>query len=116
MAREFTRHDLLVLSIAVRLEMKHGLQRFAVAAVVEQIHAELRVPRSANPSPLLLISLDPPSATYFADKCTEVEGTMVALEPVFKQVDDYLDGHSSWNILQPSLPFGPSLASQRRRD
>lgn len=113
-AREFTRHDLVVLSIAVRLQMKHGLQRSAVAAVVDQIHEELRGPRSANPSPLLIISFDPPSATYLTDRSIEKEGTVVALEPVFRQVDDYLDGGPIENNLQSSLPFGPSIVSQRK--
>lgn len=114
-AREFSRHDLLVLSIAIRLEAKLGLQRAAIGAVVEQIYAELHKPRAMTPSPLLHISLDPPSITYLTNKQVEIEGTMIALEPVFKLVDDYLDGDIAENVLQPSLPFGPSLASQRRQ-
>lgn len=113
-AREYTRHDLVVLSVVVRLETKHGLQRAAVAAVVEQIDRELRGPRPTNPSRMLLVSIDPPSVTHLAEKYTDEEGTVVALGPVYKQVDDYLDGDAAENHLQTSLPFGPSLASHRR--
>lgn len=101
-AREFTRHDLLVLSVAVRLEMKYGLQRAAVAAVTDQIYAELRIPKATKHSPFLLISIAPPSATYITEKGIEREGTFVALEPVFKQIDNYLDGDPSHNA-QPVL-------------
>lgn len=114
-AREFTRHDVLVLSVAVHLEQKHGLQRAAIAAVIEQVYAELRGPRPANPSPLLHISIDPPSAIYLAEKHIEDEGTVVALGPLFRQVDDYLDGDSIGNDSQPSLPFGLNLAAHRRQ-
>lgn len=113
-AREYTRHDLVVLSVVVRLETKQGLQRAAVAAVVEQIDRELRGPRPTNPSRMLRVSINPPSVTYLAEKYNDEEGTVVALEPVFKQVDDYLDGDVTENYLQASLPFGPSLASHRR--
>lgn len=114
-ARNFTRHDLLVLSVAIRLEIKHGLQRSFVVAVVDKIHAELSIPRATKLSPLLHISIDPPSVTYLTEKGIEKEGTIVALEPVFKQIDDYLNGDSAENNPQPTLPFGPSLAIQRKR-
>lgn len=113
-AREFSRHDLLVLCVAVRLETKHGLKRTTVAAVIEQIQAELRGPRPANASPLLRISIDPPSATYLAEKYVEGEGTVVALGPVFQQVDDYFGGGPSENNPQSSLPFGLNLAAMRQ--
>lgn len=113
-AREFTRHDVLVLSIAVCLETKYGLQRAAVAAVVDQIHAELLGPRPTRSSPLLRISVDPPSAEYFSESSVAKEGTIVALEPVFKKIDAYLDFDSVESNPQPSLPFGPSLATKRK--
>lgn len=114
-ARTFTRHDVLVLSVAVRLEQTHGLRRAAIAAVIEQIHAELRVPRPTNPAPRLHISIDPPTATYLAEKQIEDEGTVVALGPLFRQVDDYLDGDSVAEEPQGSLNFGLNLAAQRRQ-
>lgn len=113
-AREFSRHDLLVLSVVVRLEMKHGLQRAAIASVVDQIHAALRGPRPLNSSALLIVSIDPPSVTYLATQCDAEEGTVVALAPVFQQVDGYLDSDSDDGSRQPSLPFGPSIASRWR--
>lgn len=113
-AREFTRHDLLVLAVVVRLEVTHGLKRAAVAAVVESIQEALRGPRSREPFPMLRISLDPPSAVCLMERQIDEEGTVVALNPIFQQVDSYLDGESADSNLQPFLPFGPSLASQRR--
>jgi hypothetical protein len=113
-AREFTRHDLLVLSVVVRLETKHGLKRSAVASVVEQIQEALRGPRSGNLAPMLRISLFPPSVTSRVEKYIDEEGTVVALDPILQQVDSYLDGEVAETNRQPSLPFGPSLASHRR--
>jgi hypothetical protein len=113
-AREFTRHDVLVLSAAVRLEKNHGLQRSAIAAIIERIHAELLGPRPTNPAPFLLVSVDPPVATYLMEKERASEGTLVALGPLFRKLDDYLDGEPAGRCPQIPLPFGPSLAAQRR--
>jgi hypothetical protein len=98
----------------VRLETTHGLKRSAVASVVEPIQEALRGPRSREESPMLRISLEPPSAVCLVEGRLDGEGTVVALDPIFQQVDNYLDGESSASNLQPSLPFGPSLASRRR--
>lgn len=114
-AREFTRHDVLVLSVAVRLEQTHGLRRAAIAAVIEQIHAVLRGPRPTNPAPRLHISIDPPAAIYLAEKHVEDEGTVVALGPLFRRADDYLDGTSAADEAQGALDFGLTLAAQRRQ-
>lgn len=114
-ARTYSRHDTLVISVAVRLEQKHGLQRAAIAAVIEQIYAELRGPRPTNAAPMLHISIDPPSATYLAERHIEGEGTVVALGPVFQRVDEYLDGDSVGNDPQSSLPFGLTLATRRQQ-
>ncbi len=113
-AREFTRHDLVVLSVVVRLEQRHGLQRAAIAAVVEKLEAELRGLRPSNSPPFLRVLIDPPSVTYLTDKHGNEEGTVVALESVFQQVDDYLNGGPDKDQIQTSLLFGPSLATHRR--
>lgn len=91
-AREFTRHDVYVLSVAVHLEQTHGLRRAAIAAVIAHIHAELRGHRPTSPTPLLHITINPLSATYLIEKYVEDEGIVVALAPLFRQVDDYLNG------------------------
>lgn len=113
-AREFTKHDLLVLAVVVRLEAKHGLRRAAVANVVEQIQDALRGPRSRGSSSMLRISLEPPSAVRLDERGLDQEGTVVALDPIFQQLDDYLDGEAADGNIQPFLPFAPSLAAQRR--
>lgn len=114
-ARTFTKHDVIVLCIAVRLEQKLGLRRAAVAAVIEHIHAELRIPRPSCLTPCLQISIDPPAVSYITEAQIEGEGTVVALGPLYQRVDEYLNGDSAVEELQNPLNFGLNLAVQRRQ-
>lgn len=90
-AQEYSPHDLLAVSVAACLERTHRLQRPAIAEVFDAIYDELYGRRPTNPSPLLHVSFEPPSAAYLADQQAAREGITVAMAPIFEKVDSHLD-------------------------
>lgn len=89
-AQVYTPHDLLALSLAACLERTFRLQRVAISEVFDAIHGELGGPRPQNPSPLLHISIEPPTAAYVTDQQPAREGITIALGPIFEKVDSHL--------------------------
>jgi hypothetical protein len=107
-AKEYSRHDLLVIATCCRLEARYGLRRSTVAELSIELANALRGPRPVSNKAKLVITFDPLNVVY-AEELTElVDGLVVALEPVFRQVDDYLlpDRSTAWP--QQELALGPS--------
>lgn len=112
-AREFTKHDLLVLCVAAQLEQNYGLQRSAIAAVIREIYSELFGPRSANPAPLLHLTIVPPTATYLAERQDGRDGITIALQPIFEKVESHLG--LSMPLQQVLFPAVPAILAARKK-
>lgn len=85
----YSLQDLLFISLCCRLEQHYGLKRDKVAALAPHISAQLDGPREAV-FDRLLVQFDPPSARNVNTIDGVVDGLIVAMEPVFEQVDGYL--------------------------
>lgn len=115
-ATVYTAQDLIVVVLCCRLETRYCLRREAVSTLAPHISKELARPRSVDRHARLVLKFDPPSATYVEKVNDLADGLIVALEPVFEQVDDYLlPSHSLRVSTQRDLALGPvALASARK--
>lgn len=109
-AREFTPHDLVVLSVTQSLEHRFGLRRAALSVLGELLRAALSGPKEASRKARLVISIQPPEVEYLDRFITEKEGLVIALGPIFEKVDDYLSYGG-----QGILPLAPDVVSSRVR-
>lgn len=86
----YTAQDLVLVGLCCVLEVRCSLKREAVVVLAPHIAKELAQPRAVTPSARLVLTFDPPSATY-QEKLEDIqEGLVVALRPVFDQVHSYL--------------------------
>lgn len=115
-AREFSPADLLILSVVSVLETTYNIKRAAVASVAETLRKTLSGPRPVNRNARLLISLDPPSVSYFSGTVPSQDGILISLGRIFERVDRYLNyGLPSAENREPELKLGPTLISGRRK-
>lgn len=115
-AREFSPHDLIVLSVVHVLDSRVGIRRKRIALMLTKLRQALFGPREVDRSARLAISFDPMHVEYMSGKISIREGVLISLEPIFDRVDHYLGAAQSWNASQENLRLGPgSLRSRRRR-
>jgi hypothetical protein len=115
-AREFTPHDLIVLSVVSILESRVGLRRRAIVAISELLRKVLSGPKKVNRGARLMVSFDPPLVSYIASGLPSRDGVLISLGPIFERVDRYLGYADSASAqLQPNLRLGPTLISTERR-
>lgn len=89
-ARVFSNHDVMLLAVLCRLESGYGLRRDVVAALCEPIAASLLAPRQVSSKACLVIDLCRMSCNR-ADSVPLIDdGLIVALEPIFLNIDSYL--------------------------
>ncbi len=113
-AREFSRSDLIVLSVVHALENKVGLRRGAISQVVGSLRNTLIGPKAVNRSARLLIAFDPPSVAYLTDELPSADGVLVSMGLIFEHVDHYLNHDlPDPEEIQSELNFGPTLVSRR---
>lgn len=118
-AREYSRSDLLVLAVIHHLEARVRVHRDALAAIVTAVKGELSGPKTINRDARLVVSVDPPAASYLAAVSTPVqEGIVIALGPIFERVDGHLKKkfENPYSVRgTPELNFGPMLVSRGRK-
>lgn len=106
-ANEYTAHDLVVVLTCSVLEGRFGLRREAVSALVPGIAEAVARPTSVGGSSRLVLCVDPPSVRRVDGASFVEEGLVLALDPVFDQVDNYLlPGGSARVAAQKSFAFG----------
>ncbi len=115
-ATVYTAQDLMVVALCCQLETRYSIKRETVAALAPEISKELARPRPVAQQARLVLGFDPPSATYVERVDDLAEGLVVALEPIFERIDDYLlPGRSVRANIQRNLAFGPvALASAKK--
>lgn len=115
-AREFTAHDLIVLSVVSALEMEHGMRRNAIAMVIESLRTTLAGPQNVNREARLLISINPPLVSIVNMGAQVHEGVLVSLGSIFEQVDRYL-GYDMPDIMahQYDLKLGPTIIAKHEK-
>jgi hypothetical protein len=106
-AKEYSRHDLLVIVLCCRLETRYGLRRATISSLCLELAKALRGPRPISKQAKLIINFEPPGVAYAEQSGELNDGLVVALEPVFSQVDDYLLPNRSLDWPQQELALPP---------
>ena len=88
-ATSYSLQDLFFITLCCRLEKHYGLKRDKVAALAPHIGKQLDG-QGQKAFDRLLVQFDPLMATNLENAERVADGLIVALEPVFKQVDGYL--------------------------
>lgn len=115
-AREYTAHDLIVLSVIYLLDIRVGIRRKQIALMLSHLRRALSGPRNIDRNARLAISFDPRHVAYVGSGSDIQEGVVISLGPVFDRVDQYLGAaHTITASAQPRLQIGPALVRSRRR-
>ncbi len=115
-AREFTRADLIMLSVVHVLETRYCVRREAMVSISDLLRKTLVGPKMVNRDARLLIAFDPPTIDYLTSAAVAQDGVLMSLRPIFQRVDEYL-GHGLpyGEEIQPELKFGPGLVAGSRK-
>lgn len=114
-AREFSAHDLIVLSVVHVLDVRIGIRRKNIALLLPQLRDVLFRPRAVDRSAYVAISFDPLQVEYISGKAVLRESVLVSLQPIFDRVDQYLGAVQPRNMAQESLRLGAGLVRSRKR-
>ena len=111
-AREYTRHDLLVVAICCALETRCGLRRDVIAGLVADIRRAVAAPRAIAVSAWLIVRVDPLGAVFRAEYAGAPsvihEGIALPLEDIIRRVDMHLGfGQETASGGQFYLDLGP---------
>jgi hypothetical protein len=114
-AREYTRHDLMVIAVCCELENRCGLRRDAIAKLVPEIRRAMIGPRSVSDEARLVVVPDLVSVQYIDGPSSVLQGTVLPLEGIFRRVDQYLLGDQLDADDQRNLDLGPMAIPAGRR-
>jgi hypothetical protein len=116
MARAYSAHDLIVLSVVHVLDAVVGMRRKMIAAAFSQLQEALSGPKSIAANARLIITFAPLRVDYSDGKITVAEGLIVSLQPIFGRIDQYLGAVKVQPASsQANLRLGPTLVGSRRR-
>lgn len=107
-AREYTKHDLAVITVCCELEKLYGLRRDAVAALSQSLAQALLGPRIAGMDAYLAMTITPPDVQYLQVPVNVRQGLVIPLREIFARLDGYLlADHVRAEQHQRALDFGP---------
>lgn len=89
-AHIYSSRDVLVIVVCCRLESVYGLKRSTVSSLARRLATVLAVPRPVARGARLVLTLQPPSVSYVEHIDDLPDGLVMALEPVFSTIDNYL--------------------------
>lgn len=113
--RTFSPQDLIVITVACKLERNYGVKRSVLATVSEPLRQALTGPRKASRDARLMVTFTPPTVTYLALEATVTEGLVLPLGPLFAKIDEYLGvGETISDGGQADLPLSPVIVANRR--
>lgn len=122
-AREYTKHDLAVITVCCELEKRYGLRRDAIAAVSQQLAQALLGPRAAATDAHLIMTIAPPDVQYVEQVPIGIrEGLVVPLREIFARLDgylsaDYVPGTQQQRMLDLGpLPVAPARDAASTRE
>lgn len=110
-ANDYTKHEALVVTVCCRLEQRYALSRSIVADLAAQLGEALQGPRPVGQGARLVIGFDPLAVSYVEEVTDQLQdGLVVALGPIFEQVDGYLLAEeATLSSPQRELAFGPGV-------
>ena len=115
-AREYSAHDLIVLTVVRMLDTNIGIRRQHISRVFPYLRKALLGPKKITGNARLAVTFSPLRVDYLDDRETLREGVIVSLQPVFDRVDRYLSvGTAIESDAQVTLQLGPGLVGARRK-
>lgn len=90
-AREYSRHDLIVLAVCCYLDESFGLKRSVIGQLLGGIQQVLLGPRTVAPNAHLVINIPALSVQYLERVGSISEGLVLPLRDIFKRVDDHIE-------------------------
>lgn len=91
--------DLVVLCVIRKLADEFGINVYAIFSIGEVLRSVLMMPRLVSSKSGLLITLKPPKVKYVELPVLVESGSVLRLQSVFRQVDEYLHpGFSSMHM------------------
>jgi hypothetical protein len=94
-AKEYSRHDLIVLAVCCQLDEHYGLKRAVIAKLVMSLQQSLLGPRTASTNAYLIVDIPNSSVQYVTKASVLSQGLIFPLSEIFKQVDSYLEHGTS---------------------
>lgn len=109
-SRIFSSHEFLTIVLCCELENAYGMKRKVVTSFAAELGKVLSRPREVAENPRLILTFNPPLASYFEKEEIVQQGLVVPLTEIFKKVDGHLLGNREGpSQYQGELNLGPSL-------
>ena len=104
-AREYTRHDVVILAVCCELEAVYRVRRDAIAQLLPELKRALAGPRALATEARLIIRFDPASVQYIDGQGEVQAGLVMPLQDLLRRIDGRLiiDGSGTRRV----LPLGP---------
>ena len=113
--RTFSPQELLLVAVACEIEKKYGVRRSVLALASESLRKALTGPRASNREARLVVTFEPPTATYLVSDAPVREGLVLELGHLFALVDEYLGvAGPGGGSAQALLPLSPMMVTHRR--
>ncbi len=101
-ARQYSRHDLVVLAVCCELDEKYGLKRPVIGMLIGALRNALIGPKTVAQNAYLIINV-PTATVQYAERLEDIpEGLLLPLKGIFERIDSHLDQSK-----QEPLYFGP---------
>lgn len=113
-AREYSRHDLIVLAVCCYLDERFGLKRAVIGQLISGIQQALLGPRTVASQAHLVINVPALTVQYIEKVGPISEGLVFPLRDIFKRVDEHIEyGKSAPLELPPvAMPAATIKASR----
>ena len=112
--RIFSRVELLAIAVISFMEMRYGMKRTAIGAILDQLIETLQVPREVDASACLIVITGESSVSYSRISDGVSEGLVVPLAPIFDRLDTYLGVKAPQKQIEIGLSPSVVEAIQRK--
>lgn len=112
-AREYSPHDLIVLSVCCLLDERYGLKRAVIGQLVSGIQSALLGPRVVAQNAHLIVNIPTLSVRYVEKATALAEGLIFPMGDVFQRIDAHLQYGESEPLNLPPMAI-PTLSKDRK--
>lgn len=111
-ARQYSRHELIVLAVCCKLDERYGLKRSVIGGLVKGLQDALSGPRTVANNAFLFVNVPSFEVEYLEKPRPLAEGLIFPLSEIFRRVDSHLEyGRSGPLNLGPvAVPTTPRAA------
>lgn len=115
-AREYTRHDLIVITVIRELETTFGMRRSAISEIYKPLRTALSGPKPINRKARVLVTVSPPTVTYLDAVADVSDGILFGLQTVFDRVDAHFGAYVESAPAQEDLKLSPTVIRHRNKN